>query len=205
MRPLGIADRLKKRALDLCLCVPALLLLSPLLVAIAVAIKVDSPGPILFRQRRIGQANRTFCVLKFRSMRLDVCDATASCLTTARDPRVTRVGRFIRRTSLDELPQLFNVLRGEMSLVGPRPHAAGAKAGEYPYWEVHPQYWCRGAIKPGLTGLAQVRGYRGPTDTHQQLIDRVDSDLEYLVDWTVWRDLALIARTVRVIAHANAF
>lgn len=203
--PLGLIDSAKKRALDLAVTIPALALLAIPLGLIALAIKIETPGPILFRQRRVGQGNRIFQMLKFRSMHSDAQDSSAKQLTTRNDGRMTKVGKFIRRTSLDELPQLINVLRGEMSLVGPRPHALEAKANELLYWDVHPSYWVRGAVKPGLTGLAQVRGHRGPTDTAQHLINRVDSDLEYLNGWSLRRDIGIMFKTLRVIAHPNAF
>jgi lipopolysaccharide/colanic/teichoic acid biosynthesis glycosyltransferase len=203
--PLGLADLLKKRIFDLAVTVSALLLLAPVFAIVAVAIKLDSEGPILFRQPRLGHGNRIFEMLKFRTMRSEESDAAGQVLTAREDNRVTTVGRFLRRTSLDELPQLINVLTGDMSLVGPRPHALHAKAGRDLYWEVHPGYWLRAAVKPGLTGLAQVRGYRGPTETGKHLIDRVDSDLEYLAGWTLSRDVAIIFQTLRVLVHPNAF
>jgi lipopolysaccharide/colanic/teichoic acid biosynthesis glycosyltransferase len=121
------------------------------------------------------------------------------------DERVTRVGAVLRKWSLDELPQLFNVLRGDMSVVGPRPHAAAAKAGDSLYWEVDHRYWERHCIKPGMTGLAQVRGHRGSTDDHQDLIDRLQSDLEYVTKWSIWRDLRIIVATIGVLVHHKAY
>jgi lipopolysaccharide/colanic/teichoic acid biosynthesis glycosyltransferase len=118
---------------------------------------------------------------------------------------VTRIGAFLRKTSIDELPQLFNVLKGDMSIVGPRPHAAAAKAGDSLYWEVDARYWERHCIKPGMTGLAQVRGHRGSTDHHQDLIDRLQSDLEYVSDWSIWRDLRIIVATLGVLVHHKAY
>ena len=114
------------------------------------------------------------------------------------------MGRLLRRTSIDELPQLFNVLKGDMSIVGPRPHAPAAKAAESLYWEVDERYWARHCIKPGMTGLAQVRGHRGPTDRHEDLINRLQSDLEYVTNWSMWRDLRIIVATLGVLAHDNA-
>jgi lipopolysaccharide/colanic/teichoic acid biosynthesis glycosyltransferase len=150
---------------DLAVAGAMLIGLLPLLVVVAIAIRLDSPGPVLFTQQRVGQGNRLFRMLKFRSMYTSETDASASRLVTRGDPRVTRIGWFIRQTSIDELPQLFNVLKGEMSVVGPRPHATGALAGSARYWEVSAHYWNRHAVKPGLTGLAQVRGFRGNTET----------------------------------------
>lgn len=203
--PLNAVDRSIKRLFDLALAVPALILLSPAMMAIAALIKLDSPGPALFVQPRIGKGNRMFRMFKFRSMRSDLLDHKASKLTTRDDVRVTRIGRFIRKTSLDELPQLLNVLRGNMSIVGPRPHARGALAGDALYWEVSSHYWNRHAVKPGLTGLAQVRGFRGNTETGDDLINRLQADLAYLDSWSIWRDLTLVMQTFRVLTHRNAF
>lgn len=203
--PLNAVDRIIKRLFDLAIAIPALIVLSPLLLILALAIKLDSPGSVLFVQPRIGQGNRMFRMFKFRSMRTDVLDHNASKLTTRNDSRVTRVGKFIRKTSLDELPQLLNILRGDMSIVGPRPHATGALAGESLYWEVTPQYWSRHAVKPGLTGLAQVKGFRGNTETDTDLLNRVQADLAYLESWSIWRDITLVVQTFRVLVHRNAF
>lgn len=203
--PLNAVDRIIKRLFDLSIALPALIVLSPLLLTIAILIKLDSPGPVLFVQPRVGKGNRMFRMFKFRSMRNDRLDHKASKLTTRNDTRVTRVGRFIRETSLDELPQLLNVLRGDMSIVGPRPHATGALAGEVLYWEVTSHYWSRHAVKPGLTGLAQVQGFRGNTETTDDLINRVQADLAYLERWSIWRDLMLVFQTFRVLIHRNAF
>jgi exopolysaccharide biosynthesis polyprenyl glycosylphosphotransferase len=203
--PLTLGNRAQKRMLDIALTVPVLLVLAPLMLAVAIAIRIDSPGPIFFRQVRMGRGNRLFHILKFRSMYLDQCDAAGGVSTRPHDKRVTRVGSFIRATSIDELPQLINVLLGEMSLVGPRPHALGSRAGQLLFWEVDPQYWCRHALKPGITGLAQVRGFRGPTNHPKDLQDRVNADLEYISNWSVWRDVIVLASTVRVFWHTNAF
>jgi polysaccharide biosynthesis protein PslA len=203
--PLHLRDRLLKRMFDLALTLAALIMLSPLLLAIAIAIRLESPGPILFRQQRIGRDNTLFMMLKFRSMYQDRCDATASVLTGRSDSRVTRVGNFIRRNSLDELPQLINVLRGEMSIVGPRPHALSARAAERLYWEIDERYRHRHAVKPGVTGLAQIRGFRGATVSEADLTNRLSSDLEYLRNWSMTRDLWILFRTIFVIRHDNAF
>lgn len=203
--PLHLRDRMIKRLFDIVFSLFALLILSPLLVAIAIAIRMESPGPILFRQQRIGRDNALFMMLKFRSMYQDRCDPTASVLTGRSDSRVTRVGEFIRRNSLDELPQLINVLRGDMSIVGPRPHALSAKAAEQLYWEIDDRYRHRHAVKPGVTGLAQIRGYRGATISTEDLTNRLSSDLEYLSNWSMTQDLWILFRTVFVIRHDNAF
>ncbi|MEP9404200.1 sugar transferase [Sphingomonas silueang] len=202
---LNAVDRLIKRLFDLAIAVPAAILLLPLFAIIAICIKLDSPGPILFVQQRIGQGNRMFPMFKFRSMRADQLDHKASKLTSRNDSRVTRIGRFIRKTSIDELPQLLNVLRGEMSVVGPRPHATGALAGDALYWEVTSQYWNRHAVKPGLTGLAQVKGFRGNTETHDDLLNRLQADLDYLDSWSIWRDVTIVFQTFGVLLHRNAF
>lgn len=203
--PLNVVNRIQKRCFDVFAAGLLLLILAPLLIFTALAIKLDSPGPVLFRQRRVGLGNRHFDILKFRSMRSDSCDADGDRSTGREDDRITRVGRFIRRTSIDELPQLLNVLRGEMSMVGPRPHALGSRAGESLFWEASEYYWMRHALKPGLTGLAQIRGYRGATETEEDLEMRVRCDLEYLSNWSLWYDVIIILKTARVVVHQNAF
>lgn len=174
----------------------ALLLIAPLLGLIAILIKLDSPGPVLFRQKRYGLNNRLIEVLKFRTMRHDMCDQTASQLTRRNDPRVTRIGHFLRRTSLDELPQFINVLLGEMSVVGPRPHATAAKAAGLLYQEAVPNYDCRHRMKPGITGLAQVSGWRGETETLDQIRKRVEHDIHYIENWSLVMDAQIILRTI---------
>ncbi len=203
--PLHLRARMIKRLFDIVVSASALLVLSPLLVVLAIAIRYESPGPVLFRQQRIGRDNTLFMMLKFRSMFNDQADASASVLTTRTDSRVTRVGQFIRRNSLDELPQLINVLRGDMSMVGPRPHALSARAAEQLYWEIDARYRHRHAVKPGVTGLAQVRGFRGATVFAADLTNRLSSDLEYLRDWSMSKDLWIMFRTIFVIRHDNAF
>lgn len=203
--PLHLRARILKRLFDVAVSALALLLLSPLLLVITLAIRFESSGPIMFRQQRIGRDNTLFMMLKFRSMYHDQSDATASVLTTRTDSRVTRVGQFIRRNSLDELPQLINVLRGDMSVVGPRPHALSARAAEKLYWEIDSRYRHRHAVKPGVTGLAQVRGFRGATVLKTDLTNRLSSDLEYLRDWSMGKDFWILFRTVFVIRHDNAF
>ncbi|MGB7406507.1 MAG: exopolysaccharide biosynthesis polyprenyl glycosylphosphotransferase [Pacificimonas sp.] len=203
--PMSLRDRILKRSFDLAIAVPAVLCLLPLLVLIAVAIRLDSPGPILFRQQRMGHRNRLFEVLKFRSMRVEATDHDGGRSTARDDDRVTRVGGFLRRTSLDELPQLFNVLNGTMSIVGPRPHALGSRAGGDHFWDVDDQYWHRHSLQPGITGLAQVRGFRGATHQREDLSRRLQADLEYVSGWSIWRDIAILVRTIRVVTHPNAF
>lgn len=203
--PLGLADRMVKRMFDILFASAAILVLLPLLLLTACAIKLDSKGPIFFRQPRIGRQNKLFRIYKFRSMRDDRGD-TGGVISTARDDdRVTRVGRLIRRTSIDELPQLINVLTGDMSIVGPRPHAVHSTAQDKLFWEVDPAYWHRHACKPGITGLAQVRGHRGATARELDLKNRLAADLEYLSQWSLWLDASILIRTLGVIVHRNAF
>lgn len=203
--PLSLPDRAVKRLFDLVVATLAIMTLFPILALVAVLIKIDSPGPVLFKQKRIGRGNQLFNIYKFRSMRTEASDTNADRLTTRDDDRVTRIGRIIRKTSIDELPQLIQVLTGRMSLVGPRPHATGARAASKLYWEVDRRYWSRHAAKPGLTGLAQVRGYRGNTEVEDDLLNRLSSDLEYLQSWSFWRDLKILFLTCRVLLHRNAF
>ena len=202
---LDLRERFQKRLLDLALTVPAIVLLTPVLALVAIAIKLNTRGPILFTQERLGRGNRLFKLYKFRSMYVDDCDARGDASTARGDSRVTFVGRFIRSTSLDELPQLFNVLSGNMSLVGPRPHALGSLAGLDLFWDVDQRYWHRHALKPGITGLAQVRGFRGATLERDDLVQRLRADLEYFESWSIWRDISILVATFRVIVHPNAF
>ncbi|WP_239473867.1 sugar transferase [Sphingomonas longa] len=202
---MNLRDRFMKRTMDLVLTVPAIVVLTPVLLAIALAIKLDSSGPVLFKQQRLGRGNRLFELYKFRSMRTETCDANGDASTARNDARITRVGRIIRATSLDELPQLINVLRSDMSLVGPRPHALGSLAGLELFWDVDQRYWHRHALKPGITGLAQVRGHRGATLKRDDLINRLQSDLEYFERWTLWRDIGILLSTAKVVVHRNAF
>lgn len=171
-----------------------LILAAPLLI-IALLIQMDSPGAVLFRQKRRGMNNEPFDMLKFRSMYTASADANADKLVTKGDSRVTRIGAFLRRTSIDELPQLVNVLFGQMSLVGPRPHAYGAKAAERLYEEVVRRYPARHRVLPGITGLAQVRGFRGNTETEGDIVNRVESDIEYIDRWTLALDIQILFRT----------
>ncbi len=203
--PLGLRDRIVKRMLDGITAGAAIVLLSPLLIAVAIAIKLHDGGPVLFVQRRMGRGNRFFNMYKFRSMSVALCDKEGNVSASKDDQRITRVGKFIRSTSIDELPQLFNVLLGDMSLVGPRPHAIGSQAGSKLFWEIDLRYWQRHSLKPGLSGLAQVRGFRGATEKEADLTDRLQSDLEYLEGWTVMRDIKIIFLTLRVLVHAKAF
>ncbi|MGG5811199.1 exopolysaccharide biosynthesis polyprenyl glycosylphosphotransferase [Falsiroseomonas sp. CW058] len=196
----GLAGALK-RAEDIVMALLALAVAAVPMLLIAAAVKLDSPGPVLFRQRRTGFNNQPFDVLKFRSMYAHHTDHDVQRQVLAGDPRVTRVGAVLRRTSLDELPQLLNVLRGEMSFVGPRPHAPGTRAGGRLFDEVVANYAARHRVKPGLTGLAQVRGWRGPTLNDEQILKRVESDLEYIDRWSVWLDIAIIFRTMLAVVR----
>jgi lipopolysaccharide/colanic/teichoic acid biosynthesis glycosyltransferase len=203
--PLGLRDRIVKRTLDLFVAVGLLILLAPLMLVTAVTVKATSEGPVFFRQRRLGRGNHPFEVLKFRTMRVDACDSGGITSTSRNDCRLTPIGALLRQTSIDELPQLLNVLRGDMSIVGPRPHALGSTAEDDVFWNIDDRYWQRGAVKPGITGLAQVRGLRGATGTRRDLTDRIQSDLEYLANWSVWKDVGIILKTARVLVHPNAF
>jgi exopolysaccharide biosynthesis polyprenyl glycosylphosphotransferase len=195
-----------KRAIDIVVAMFLLTLFSPVMLLAALAIHLESPGPCLFRQRRIGLANADFEMLKFRTMRNHAQDPGQFTQTTRNDPRVTRVGAFLRQTSLDELPQFINVLRGEMSLVGPRPHAPGTCAGGTPFELVTPHYPARHRVQPGMTGLAQVRGWRGETDTEEKLLGRVAADLEYIDNWSLWLDFGILVRTgLSVLIMRNAY
>jgi exopolysaccharide biosynthesis polyprenyl glycosylphosphotransferase len=184
----GIEDRLIAAAI--------LVLIAPLLAVIAVLIKLDSPGPVLFSQNRYGWNNEPIRILKFRTLHHHANDKAAGTLVTRNDSRVTRLGGLLRRTSLDELPQFINVLRGEMSIVGPRPHAAAAKAGGLLYDEAVEYYHARHRVKPGITGWAQVNGWRGETRTVEQIKARVDHDLYYIDHWSLAFDLRIIVKTV---------
>jgi exopolysaccharide biosynthesis polyprenyl glycosylphosphotransferase len=203
--PLNLSQRIMKRGFDLVLCSMALLALAPVLIVTAIAIKLDSNGPVFFRQRRVGRGNAFFEILKFRSMRHELSDAAGAISASRDDNRITRVGRIIRRTSIDELPQLLNVLGGSMSLVGPRPHALGSLAGDRLFWDVDERYWHRHVLKPGITGLAQVRGFRGATHHRDDLVNRLQSDLEYAAGWSIGRDIYILFATFKVLVHKNTF
>ena len=194
-RPLSPWGWFVKAVFDRVVAALLLVLFAPVMAAVALAIRLESPGPVLFRQKRYGFNNELIEVWKFRSMYVDKCDANASKLVTKDDPRVTRVGRFIRKTSLDELPQLFNVLKGELSLVGPRPHATQAKAGDKLYEQVVDGYFARHKVKPGITGWAQINGWRGETDTEEKIRMRVKYDLEYINNWSIWFDIYILLKT----------
>ena len=205
-RPLRDWQWIAKSFEDRILAAGILALISPVMLAIALLIRLDSPGPVLFRQKRYGFNNRLIEVLKFRTMYHEASDANAEQLTRRNDPRVTRIGAFLRRTSLDELPQFLNVLRGDMSIVGPRPHALSAKAGTLLYQDAVRYYDARHRVKPGITGWAQVNGWRGETDTLEQIRKRVEHDLYYIEHWSIALDLKIVVRTVLGgFAGRNAF
>ncbi|MDX2204273.1 MAG: undecaprenyl-phosphate glucose phosphotransferase [Hyphomicrobiaceae bacterium] len=205
-RPIADWDKVLKWTFDKIVGTLALIALSPVMAAVAVAIKLDSKGPVLFRQKRMGFNNEIIEVYKFRSMYTDMTDANASKLVTKDDPRVTRVGRIIRKTSLDELPQLFNVLIGTLSLVGPRPHALQSKAADRLYHDVVDGYFARHKVKPGITGWAQINGWRGETDTAEKIEKRVECDIYYIENWSVLLDLYILFRTpFSLLSTENAY
>ena len=180
--PMSGVNLLLKTFEDKLLAIIGILIISPILLLTALAIKLDSSGPIFFKQDRTGWNGKNF--------------------KTINDPRITKIGKFLRRTSIDELPQLFNVLNGTMSLVGPRPHAVSHNSA---YSKKIEAYLARHKIKPGITGLAQVRGFRGETTKVDQMAKRVESDLEYINNWSIWLDMIIIIRTFFVIFHKNAY
>ncbi|HVZ08120.1 sugar transferase [Rhodopila sp.] len=195
-----------KRVFDLAASAGILLVFSPALLAIALLIRLESPGPAFFRQERIGLHGRRFRMWKFRTMYHQAERGAALRQATRHDPRVTRIGGFLRRTSLDEIPQCINVLLGDMSVVGPRPHAPGTCAGGRPFEHITHRYADRHCVKPGMTGLAQVRGWRGETDTEEKLLRRLESDLEYIESWNPLVDLKIVGRTIwAVLAARNAY
>ena len=194
-RPLTDWQRLQKGALDGLLSAILFIGALPFLLLIALAIRLDTPGPVLFRQPRLGFNNTMFDVFKFRTMHHHMADLTANRQTTRGDPRITRVGRILRKLSIDELPQLLNVLRGDMSLVGPRPHAPNTKAGDQLFHDAVADYALRHRVKPGITGWAQVNGWRGETRTLEQIEQRVAHDLYYIDNWSLRLDIKIIMLT----------
>jgi polysaccharide biosynthesis protein PslA len=185
-----------KRTFDVLGASLAMLFFAPVFITVAIAIKLTSPGPVFFTQPRYGFRNRRFRIYKFRTMYTNLGDHTGVRQTTSDDPRVTPVGRILRHTSLDELPQLINVVKGEMSLVGPRPHVPGMLAGDFLYEDLVPYYFQRHAVRPGITGLAQVSGCRGSTSDGKAAIARIDYDLDYIAAASLWLDAKIIWRTV---------
>jgi exopolysaccharide biosynthesis polyprenyl glycosylphosphotransferase len=203
--PLKLGERLAKRVFDLSVTLALLPIFGPVIAVFAVLVKLDSPGPAFFVQDRVGRNNRTYRCFKLRTMRSDLTDANGGVSASREDRRITRLGKFLRQSSIDELPQLINVLTGDMSLVGPRPHALGSRAEGALFWELVPSYWSRHSMKPGVTGLAQVRGLRGATHVRADIEHRVAADLEYINNWSLWLDLKIVVRTMMVVFHRNAY
>ena len=197
-KPLTFGQTLVKTAFDRFAAALGIVVLSPVLLAVAAAVRLDSKGPVLFRQNRYGFGDRVIGVYKFRTMTAEAADANGERQTEIDDPRITRIGGFLRKTSLDELPQLFNVLRGELSLVGPRPHAVSMRVKQRRNEDIVPDYALRHHVKPGITGWAQVNGYHGPVDTERHLHERVAYDLDYINHWSLWFDVKIIVRTLFV-------
>lgn len=202
-KPVSGWGAISKTILDYAVALTMLIVTSPLLLTVMLAIRLESSGPVFFRQKRYGFNNQLIVVYKFRSMYADQTDHNAEKITRKNDPRVTRVGAIIRRFSIDELPQIFNVLAGDMSVVGPRPHALQAKAGDVLYEDVIDQYAVRHKVKPGITGWAQVNGWRGDTRHEASLIGRLEHDLYYIDNWSVLFDLSIILRTVVVVLRGE--
>jgi Undecaprenyl-phosphate glucose phosphotransferase len=204
--PLSRRQRLLKALEDRLLAFVALLILMPVMGMIALAIRLESPGPALFRQQRQGYNCRNFAILKFRTMYQAEHPVEAVRQAQRDDPRVTRFGAMLRRTSLDELPQLLNVLVGQMSLVGPRPHAPSTRAAGRLFSEIAQAYPSRHNVKPGMTGWAQVCGWRGETQSEAQLLGRLEHDLYYARNWSLWFDLRIMFRTIAtVLGQQNAY
>jgi exopolysaccharide biosynthesis polyprenyl glycosylphosphotransferase len=187
---------LAKRLFDVTAAGSALLFFAPIWLGFAIAIKLTSPGPVLFAQKRYGYRNKSFKIYKFRSMRVDACDSGVQQAVEG-DARVTAIGRLMRKTSLDEIPQLINVVKGDMSLVGPRPHVPGMQAANLLYEDLVPYYFQRHSARPGITGLAQISGCRGSTAESGPAIARIDYDLEYIEKWSLALDIKILFQTVR--------
>ena len=205
-KPITDWDSVSKRLFDIFFSVVGLVVFSPIMVATAIAIKLDSKGPVFFKQKRHGFNNEEIEVYKFRSMYADKSDPTAKKTVTRNDPRVTRVCRFIRKTSIDELPQFFNSLMGSLSLVGPRPHAVAAQSHNLLYTEVVDGYFARHRVKPGVTGWAQINGWRGEMDTDEKIRMRTELDLYYIENWSLMLDLKILFLTpVRLLNTENAY
>ena len=205
-KPISNWDSVAKRIFDIVFSLLGLIVFSPIMIITAIAIKLDSKGPVFFRQKRHGFNNEIIEVYKFRSMYADQSDPTARKAVTKGDPRVTRVGRFIRKTSIDELPQFFNALIGSLSLVGPRPHAVAAQSHNKLYHEVVDGYFARHRVKPGVTGWAQINGWRGEIDTDEKIKMRTEYDLHYIENWSLWFDLKILFLTpLRLLNTENAY
>ncbi len=185
-----------KRLFDILASLGGLIVLGPMLITVALIIKATSRGPVFFRQKRTGYNNELFEILKFRSMYTDRCDMSGVAQTTSNDPRITPIGRILRKTNIDELPQLINVLLGDMSLIGPRPHVPGMLAAGMTYEELVDDYADRHMMRPGITGLAQANGFRGPTTEPEPAMMRAVLDLEYCREFSLWLDAKILVRTV---------
>lgn len=194
-KPIADWDSVSKRIFDIVVSLFAIALLWPIMLATAIAIKVNSKGPVIFKQKRHGINNEEITIFKFRSMYTDMSDEKAAKLVTKDDPRVTSVGRFIRKTSIDELPQLFNVLLGTVSLVGPRPHAVVAQAQNKYFADVVDGYFARHRVKPGITGWAQINGLRGEITSDEKIQKRTEYDLYYIENWSLWFDVKILVKT----------
>lgn len=186
-----------KRLVDIFVSLGAIIMLSPLFLALALLIKLDSPGPVFFRQKRWGRNGSKITIYKFRSMRHHLGDVTGIAQTVENDPRTTRVGSFLRRSNFDELPQLLNILKGDMSLIGPRCHAIGMLAGGMLYEELVPEYHQRHTMRPGLSGLAQIRGWRGPTTRPSEARARIMCDLYYVSNYSLLLDIQIFWATLK--------
>ena len=205
-KPINDWDSVAKRGFDIVFSLLGIILFSPIMIATAIAIKLDSKGPVLFMQKRHGFNNEEINVYKFRSMYVEQCDPTAKQAVTKDDPRVTRVGRFIRKTSIDELPQFFNALNGSLSLVGPRPHAVAGQTRNRLYHEVVDGYFARHKVKPGVTGWAQINGWRGEIDSDEKIRMRTEYDLHYIENWSLWFDLKILFLTpISLLKSENAY
>ena len=195
-----------KRTFDVVVASVALLVLSPLMIATAIAIKLDSPGSVFFKQKRQGFNNEDIEIFKFRSLYTDQGDKSGINVVTKNDSRVTRVGRIIRKTSIDELPQLFNVILGTLALVGPRPHVANAQTNNKLWNDVVDSYFARHKVKPGVTGWAQINGWRGEVDSEEKIHGRVDYDLYYIENWSLLFDMYILAITpFKLLNTENAY
>ncbi|HWU60598.1 MAG TPA: undecaprenyl-phosphate glucose phosphotransferase [Ensifer sp.] len=205
-KPIADWDSVAKRIFDIVFSLVAIALLWPIMLAAALAVKFTSKGPIIFKQKRHGFNNEIVEIYKFRSMYSEMSDPTARQAVTKNDPRVTPVGRFIRKASIDELPQFFNVLQGRLSLVGPRPHAVAAQTQDRVYVEVVDTYFARHRVKPGVTGWAQINGWRGEIDTDEKIRGRIAADLYYIENWSLWLDLKILILTpIRLLKTDNAY
>ncbi|MDH6294722.1 Undecaprenyl-phosphate glucose phosphotransferase [Agrobacterium fabrum] len=205
-KPIRDWDSVAKRLFDITFSLMGIALFWPVMLAAGIAVKATSKGPVLFKQKRHGFNNETINVWKFRSMYTELSDPTAKKAVTKNDPRVTPVGRFLRKSSMDELPQLFNVLYGDLSLVGPRPHAVHAQTGDLKYTEVVEHYFARHKVKPGVTGWAQINGWRGEIDHGDKIKFRTEYDLYYIENWSLFLDLKILFLTpIRLLKSENAY